>query len=255
METQHRFSRLVEIMAKLRGEGGCPWDREQTHESIRPYCIEEAYEVVQAIDDRDPISLKEELGDLMLQVVFHAQMAQEAGTFAIDDVLETLNEKLVRRHPHVFAPTPGEAVTDAQTVLERWAELKKKEGRQSTLDGVPKNLPGLLCATRMGEKAANIGFDWAKSEDVAEKVSEELAEIAKAKTPEHREEEFGDLLFALCQWGRHEKIDAETALRRANAKFERRFRAMERFASEENRALSAMSMEELNALWDRAKAL
>lgn len=254
MEPQREFERLVEIMARLRGEGGCPWDREQTHASIRPYCIEEAYEVVQAIDDGDVGGLREELGDLLLQVVFHAQMAREAGAFAIVDVLRTLNDKLVRRHPHVFAKTAENELQDSAQVLEKWAELKKKEGRKSTLDGVPKALPALLCATRMGEKAAGVGFDWKSSGDVAAKVAEELGEIAAARDADHKEEEFGDLLFALTQWARHEKIDAETALRRANAKFERRFRWMEQESVADATELKRLAPDALEASWARAKA-
>ena len=255
MTANEKFSKLVEVMRKLRAPDGCPWDREQTHESIRPYCLEEAYEVVEAIDEGDMARLKDELGDLLLQVVFHAQMASERSAFTIDDVADAIVQKLIRRHPHVFRRADGDQVSSAGEVLERWAKIKKKEeGRENVLDGIPTALPSLLRAARIGEKAATVGFDWKSAADVWKKVEEELAETkAVGSDPAKLEEEFGDLLFALSNLARHLHLDAESATRMAVQKFERRFRWMEQQSRVEGKDLAYRTAEELDSLWNRAK--
>lgn len=254
MSAQQQFDRLVEIMTELRSENGCPWDLEQTHASIRAYCIEEAYEVVEAIDENDMEKLREELGDLLLQVVFHAQMAQESGSFTIQEVLNSINEKLVRRHPHVFDPKrKGEMKTPSE-VLEKWADIKKSEGRKNLLDGIPKTMPALLRAARVGEKASSVGFDWKDAAQVWEKVMEELGEVKEVTNkPKKLEEEFGDLLFALANLSRHLKLDAENSLRTATDKFEKRFRWMESKARDQGKELAGFSPSQWEDLWEQAK--
>ncbi len=252
MEVLDRFERLLKIMAQLRGEGGCPWDREQTHQSLQPYAIEEAHEVVEAIDEGDPKKLQEELGDLLLQVVFHAQLGEEAGTFAMKDVVEAINQKLIRRHPHVFRRDETKHLETADDVFRNWTEIKNQEGRKRILEGIPKALPALLRASRTGEKAASVGFDWSDAASVEKKVREELKEFKEA-SPADREEEFGDLLFALVQWARHLKLDAESSLRRATEKFDRRFRVVEDRVTESGKPWSDFSPEELDQLWNSAK--
>jgi tetrapyrrole methylase family protein / MazG family protein len=246
------FARLVEIMARLRGPDGCPWDKEQTSASIAPYCLEEAFEVVEAIDEGDPKKLCEELGDLILQVVFHAEMAKAEGRFTINDVLKSINEKLIRRHPHVFRKNEVQATTSKE-VLENWSAIKKKEGRKNLLDGIPKALPALLRATRMGEKAATVGFDWKNADEVWPKLHEEMEEIRQAGDASETEEEFGDFLFAAASLARHLKIDPESALRKATEKFDRRFRKMEEEATRRNVQLKDLSAAELDELWNQAK--
>lgn len=254
MDAGERFKKLVEIMAQLRAPGGCPWDREQTPESIRPYCLEEAYEVVEAIDEGDPSKLRDELGDLLLQVVFHAQFGKEKGHFDINGVVEGISEKLIRRHPHVFRRAEGDEVSSSDEVLGRWAKIKKKEGREHLLDGIPRALPALLRATRMGEKAQSVGFDWGTSDEVFKKVEEETEELRQAAGDRTKvEEELGDLLFTLTSFARHAQIDAETALRLATQKFERRFTWMEKESRKNNKELSDLSADELDRLWNRAK--
>ena len=227
--TGERFERLVEIMARLRAPGGCPWDREQSFDTIKPYLLEETYEVLDAIDRRDWPNLAEELGDLMLQPVFFAQMAAEEGTFRIDDSLDAINEKLVRRHPHVFAD--GDAKT-AGDVKRRWDEIKadekksKGEPARGLLESVPRNLPALVEAQQISSKAAATGFDWEKTEQVLDKLDEELRELAEARvngSPAAIEGELGDLLFVVVNLARFLKVDPEQALRKSNAKFRRRF--------------------------------
>jgi len=248
------FAHLVEIMAELRSSHGCPWDRAQNHASIRPYCIEEAYEVVEAIEEGDPMKLREELGDLILQVVFHAQLAKEARTFDIHDVLQSINEKLVRRHPHVFQEQVGKKVTTPEEVLEKWADIKRREGREHLLDGIPKALPALMRATRVGEKAKSVGFDWKTAQEVWRKVEEELLEVKEVEKDSNKiEEEFGDLLFALVSLARHLKIDAESSLRKATFKFEKRFQWIEKESQRQGHELSDLDPQQLDALWNRAK--
>jgi tetrapyrrole methylase family protein/MazG family protein len=253
------LAELVEIMARLRGEGGCPWDREQTHESIKPYLIEETYEVLEAIDEQAPGKLREELGDLILQVVFHAQMAEEAGAFSIADVLATINDKLRRRHPHVFGDVKAET---AQEVLFNWEQIKQAErrrekGQASLLDGVPRELPALLRAHRLQEKASRVGFDWAEAQAVLRKVEEELAELRAAmegQAADRMEAEMGDLLFALVNLSRFIAVNPEEALRKTISRFIARFRYIEEALAKGGRSLNQANLQEMDALWADAKA-
>jgi tetrapyrrole methylase family protein/MazG family protein len=253
------LAELVEIMARLRGEGGCPWDREQTHESIKPYLIEETYEVLEAIDEQAPGKLREELGDLILQVVFHAQMAEEAGAFSIADVLATINDKLRRRHPHVFGDVKAET---AQEVLFNWEQIKQAErrrekGQASFLDGVPRDLPALLRAHRLQEKASRVGFDWAEAQAVLRKVEEELAELRAAmegQAADRMEAEMGDLLFALVNLSRFIAVNPEEALRKTISRFIARFRYIEEALAKGGRSLNQANLQEMDALWADAKA-
>jgi MazG family protein len=274
-----KFEDLVALQARLRAPGGCPWDREQTHESLRTFLLEEAYEVIETIDSGDFRKLPEELGDLLLQVVFHAQMASEAGRFEIGDVIESIHTKLVRRHPHVFgASTPaGANATDASTateVLKNWEELKAEERRAngeappadaSVLDGVPRTLPALLEAYQLTRRAANVGFDWERIEDLLAKLEEETAELRetlrrRAAAPDDGEaqraveEEVGDLLFVAVNIARFLGADPEIALKKANRKFSARFRWMEQQLAREGRRLAGTSIEEMEALWQRSKS-
>lgn len=250
------IERLLAIMAALRGPGGCPWDREQTHASIRPQLIEECYEVVDAIEDGDPESLKEELGDLLLHIVFHAQMAAERGHFAFRDAVEGIVDKLIRRHPHVFGDVNA---ADSGEVLRKWDEIKKKEKpeRAGALDGVPRHAPALVRAQETQKKAAKVGFDWPDAAGPREKIAEELrelaAEIEAGASKEKIEDEAGDLLFAAVNYVRHLKVDSETALHGAVRKFEARFRAVEAAAKGQGRELKGMTLAEMDALWEQAK--
>lgn len=247
------FARLTEIIRKLRDPNdGCPWDKEQTHESLKPYLIEESYEVIDAIDSKDSSALCAELGDLLLQVVLHAQVASDSGSKAFDaeDVCNQLSDKLIRRHPHIFADAIAK---NSSAVLQNWEKIKASERNRKggALEGIPSQLPGLLKAQRLGEKTARLGFDWSDLEGVTAKVSEELTELAET-TPDsiEREEEFGDLLFTLVQWARHQRIDAEESMRKACAKFSQRFSRLEQLA---DRSISEMSAEEKEALWQKSK--
>jgi len=253
---------LVEVMARLRGEGGCPWDREQDHKSLRRYLIEEAYEVIEAIDEEDDDALVEELGDLLLQVVFHSQIASETGRFDIDDVVRGITAKMVRRHPHVFA---GAYAPDAETVLRNWDRIKREEkrskkapgdGPSSLLDGIPKGLPALLYAYEVQKRAAKVGFDWDDPQGALEKVAEEAREIARSaseKDPDKVKEEWGDLFFAMVNAARHMGVQPEEALRGAARKFSERFRYIEAAAKSAGRTLESMSLAEMDALWEEAK--
>ncbi len=250
------FDRLVEIMRRLRGPGGCPWDRQQTHESLQRYFIEEVYEALEAIDDKDWQRLCCELGDVMLQVVFHAQLAEEAGRFTIRDVLRCINEKLVRRHPHVFGQVK---VDSADQVLVNWEHIKateEGERRESVLDGIPRGLPALQEAEKVQRRAARVGFDWPDVSGVWPKVEEELAELrreADRGDPDRIEAELGDLLFAIVNLARFLGVDPERALRRATRRFSERFREVERAARESGRKLEDMTLEEMDQLWEAAK--
>lgn len=254
-----KFERLVEIMARLRAEGGCPWDREQTFDSIKPYTLEETYEVLDAIDRRDWPALAEELGDLILQAVFYAQMAAEDGHFTIADSLDAINAKLVRRHPHVFGD--GTAKT-AEQVLARWNEIKSEEKRgrgeekRGLLDGVLRNQPALMEAAHLSKKAASAGFDWPEISGVFEKMREEIAELEKARARDdrdHIEEEIGDLLFTAVNVARFLGVDPEQALRRANAKFRARFAEVEDGLAARGRDFRQTTIEEMEELWQQAK--
>ena len=248
--------RLLEIMAALRGPGGCPWDQEQTHRTIRSQLIEETYEVVDAIDEGDPAGLREELGDLLLHIVFHSQLAAEEGRFTFRDAAQGIVEKLIRRHPHVFGDVTAANSTE---VLRNWNEIKKieKPERTGTLDGVPRHLPALMRAQEVQKKAGKVGFDWPDAEGPRQKIAEELREIAaeiEQGAPRERiEDEVGDLFFAAVNYARHLKIDAETALAGATRKFEGRFRAVEAAAQANGKPLADHTLDELEALWQLEK--
>jgi tetrapyrrole methylase family protein/MazG family protein len=257
MTVGHAFEELVRIMHRLRAPGGCPWDREQSHESIKPYLIEEAYEVAEAIEARDDAELCTELGDLLLQIVFHAEMASETQRFAIADVIQAISEKMVRRHPHVFADVE---VSGADEVLRNWSRIKAEERRDSddasALAGVPRAMPALLRAQRLGEKAAHAGFDWATPRGVLAKLREELDEIDAALVAgDHAaaQAELGDLLFAATSLARHLDGSAEDALRQAADRFERRFRHVEAALTEAGNEMRNASPADLDALWEAAK--
>jgi MazG family protein len=257
-------SALLELMARLRDPvNGCPWDREQTFATIAPFTLEEAYEVADAIDRGDPGQLRDELGDLLFQIVFHSRMAQERGWFDFAAVATSIHDKLVRRHPHVFAGAPVEGL-EAQT--RNWEELKARERAQaaarqqsadsSALADVPKALPALSRAAKLGRRAARVGFDWQEPGQVRDKVIEELAEVDQALGHESHErlaEEMGDMLFAMANWALHLKVDPEEALRAANAKFERRFRRMEALAGARGAQLESLTAAQWDELWNRAK--
>ncbi len=254
------FDRLLMIMDRLRDPGGCPWDREQTPESLAPYFLEEAYEVVDAIASGDSGKLCEELGDLLLQIVFVARVAREQQLFDIEAVCDTISDKMERRHPHVFG---DREVSGADEVIRNWEDIKRDERRtspeSSVLGGVPVALPALLKAYRMTEKAAAVGFDWRRPADVMEKMREEMDELAAELeaaddgVTERVRAEMGDVLFVMANLARHLGIDPETALQSSNAAFQRRFSAMERRASAEGRSLRGMSLAEQDELWERAK--
>ncbi len=254
-----KFQRLVEIMARLRSPEGCPWDREQNFETIKPYLLEETYEVMDAIDARDWRALAEELGDLLLEAVFFAQMAAEQNLFRVEDSLDAINEKLVRRHPHVFgtgsADTPDE-------VKRRWEEIKAEEKKEKgeegkgLLESIPRALPALVEAAQISSRAAAAGFDWENADQVLEKLGEELGELAEARReglPERVQDEIGDLLFVLVNVARFLKVDPEQALRKTNRKFRERFRHVEGRLAERGKTPADATLEEMEALWQEAK--
>ena len=252
------IAQLIEIVAKLRGPGGCPWDREQTHATLRAGLIEEAHEVIAAIDNQDDANLREELGDLLLQSVMHAQLASEEGRFTFDDIAREISTKLVRRHPHVFA---ADHCADSAAVLTRWEEIKRAEkgdAPQSALDGIPGGMPALMLAQKTQKKAARVGFDWPDAAPVFAKLHEETAELraelAKPGAPTADiEDELGDLLFTTVNLARKLHLDAETALHRATRKFAVRFRAVEQLAAARGLELAKMPLPELDAIWDEVK--
>lgn len=250
--------RLLEIMARLRDPvAGCPWDIEQTFATIAPYTIEEAHEVADAIARGAWDDLPGELGDLLLQVVYHARIAEEAGLFGWDDVVRAISDKMVARHPHVFADQSRDRTPDQQTAA--WEALKAAErGPAGVLDGVALGLPALTRAVKLQKRAARVGFDWPSTDEVLAKLSEEVAELAEARTtlgPAQVEEEFGDLLFVMANLARHWKVDPEAALRAANAKFTRRFERIEGWLAEDGRRPEDSDLAEMDALWNRAKAI
>ena len=252
------MDRLVEIMARLRDPAtGCPWDLEQTFDTIAPYTLEEAHEVADAIQRQAWDELPGELGDLLFQVVFHSRMAEDAGLFAFPDVVRAISDKMVSRHPHVFGDESRDKSADQQTV--DWERMKAAErGAARVLDGVALGLPALTRAVKLQKRAARVGFDWPSTDEVVAKITEEAAELAEARdrlTPAEVEEEFGDLLFVMANLARHLKIDPEAALRAANAKFERRFRRIEDWLAEDGRSPTDSDLAEMDALWNRAKAL
>lgn len=263
IKSDDAMERLVGIMARLRSKDGCPWDREQTHQTIRQCVIEETYEVVEAIDSGKPDKLCEELGDLLLQIVFHARLAEEAGNFGIVAVIDGISEKLIRRHPHVFG---DEKVSSVSGVIENWELIKKSElpgERKSVLDGVPKDLPALMKAEKLQSKAAKVGFDWGNLEGPLHKVKEEFGEFeelieAEPPAPYSREwdkleDEFGDILFALVNVGRFMKINPELALLRTSKKFVNRFQYIEKEAEKAGKKLMEMTLDEMDNLWEEAK--
>jgi nucleoside triphosphate diphosphatase len=258
MTAGEKFQTLVELMSRLRAPGGCPWDREQTFDSIKPYTLEETYEVLDAIDRRDWRELSEELGDFLLQAVFFAQMAAEEGHFRIEDSLDAINRKLVRRHPHVFGEQSAETAGDVKRI---WGEVKaaerKEKGQEAgLLDSVPRALPALVEGQQIASRAAVAGFDWQNPDQVIDKLHEELAEFAEARRggdPEELEDELGDMLFVLVNLARFVKVDPEQALRRTNAKFRRRFGYIERKLAERGKTLQESDIEEMEALWQEAK--
>jgi XTP/dITP diphosphohydrolase len=247
-----KFIEFVNIVKRLRVE--CPWDKEQTHESLRRCLLEESYEVLEAIDNNDMTELRKELGDLMLQVVFHGIMGEETSSFDLVNVLEAETEKLISRHPHVFGDTK---VSNSDEVKTNWEKLKQKEGRISVLDGVPKELPALFRAYRVQEKAAKVGFDWKDVKPVYDKILEEISElkenIEKSASQENIEDEFGDVLFSIVNYARFIKINPEDALRKTIEKFIFRFQKIEDYARENNLVLDEMTLEEMDEVWVRVK--
>jgi len=249
------FQKLVDVMKRLRGPGGCPWDREQTIHSLRGFVLEETYEVLDAIDRDDHESLRGEIGDLMFEGVFLAQIEADAGRFTLTDSLNAITEKLIRRHPHVFGTTEG--VDTPGKVVEQWEQIKSREqkeagGRRGLLKGVPRSMPSLLRAHEIGTRVAAVGFDWAKTEDVVDKIEEEVHELRHALQHEAREraeEEMGDLLFSLANLARKIGIEPESALRKANEKFSGRFEALERRFEDQGRSLHEVTLEEMEAAW------
>jgi tetrapyrrole methylase family protein/MazG family protein len=249
------LNKLIEIMAALRGEKGCPWDREQTRESLKPFIVEEAYEVLEAIDEKNSEAIKEELGDLLFQIVFQCRIAEERGEFGMAEVIEKIGKKMIARHPHVFGDADYKT---SEEVLVHWEAQKRREGKQreSILDGVPKTLPSLLRAHRLQDRASRVGFDWDKVEDVLPKLEEELSEFRTALKGEKREEiedELGDIFFVLVNISRFVGINPEDALRKTISKFISRFRYIEMAAADKGRSLSDMSLAEMDELWDEAK--
>ena len=256
---KEEFASLVKTVATLRGPNGCPWDKKQTHDSLKPYAIEETYEVIEAIDSGDPAKLEDELGDLLLQVLLHAQIASETENFDVADVCTRIREKLHRRHPHVFSDTQVSGVDD---VLRNWEQIKRNEkanqSRKSALDGVPKNLPALMRAADISKKAARTGFDWPDIAAVFDKLREETVELEEAVAKGDKAEiasEIGDVLFAVVNIARFEKIDAEGALRDMIERFTRRFMHIEMQAENTNRSVSDMTLNEMDAIWNQAKEM
>lgn len=265
-----KFDRLVEIMRTLRAPGGCPWDREQSHASLRPFVLEETYEVLEAIDTGRMEELREELGDYLYEAVFLAQISEEAGEFSIGDAIDAIREKLVRRHPHVFAKASDEDDITTGQVIERWEAMKAREREargqpdsraKTTLSGVPKTLPSLLRAYEISARAAAVGFDWARAGDVLDKIEEEVAEVRREVESgatghlSRAEEEMGDLLFAITNLSRKLGIEPEAALRRANEKFTTRFDAMERNFAARGTLLTDATLDEMEQEWQRVKAV
>ncbi len=269
-----RFQKLTDLMAALRAPNGCPWDRKQTHESLKPYLLEETYEVLETIDQQDPTKLPEELGDVLLQVLFHSQIAAEAGAFTIDEVMDQLADKLIRRHPHVFPNGSNDPIpANADQVLAKWEDIKREErqaaGRpESVLDGVPQTLPALLRAYQIQARASRVGFDWTHNQagfdQVLNKIEEEIRELRTAlrlppsegDTSTRQQEiaaEFGDVLFSLVNLARFVKVNPEDTLRQAINRFVKRFQFIEQQAAQSGRAVGDLSFDEMNRLWDEAK--
>ena len=250
-EILQQFSKLLDVMDDLRAK--CPWDREQTWDSIRSLTIEETFELSDAIINKDSDEVRKELGDILLHIIFYSKIASETETFDIGDVMKSLTEKLIRRHPHIYGDVIAE---DSEKVKQNWEQIKLKEKGQKkngVLDGVPKGLTGIVKAYRMQEKASQVGFDWDKPEDAYHKIEEEWNELKEAKTAAHKEEEFGDYLFALINWGRLSGINADDALERTNRKFYIRFRKMEELAESAGKSVAELSFDEQEELYQQAK--
>jgi len=252
-----RFRDLVALMAKLRGPEGCPWDRKQTPESLKPFLIEECYEVIDALDEVAPIKVKEELGDLLFQIIFHTRIAEERGQFTVWDVIDGIIEKMIRRHPHVFGDVQ---LTTDKEVLANWDEIKKKErgaeDRKSILEGVPKHLPSLLRAHSLQERAARVGFDWSRIDEALPKLDEEMAEFKASLKQEDSagiEEELGDIFFMLVNISRFLGVNPENALRKTISKFIHRFRYIEEHAANAGKSLYDMTLDEMEDLWQKSK--
>jgi len=245
------FTALKEIIARLRGPDGCPWDKKQTHASLRPFLVEESYEVLQTLDEGVPEKLRDELGDLLLQIMLHAQIAAESGQFDVDDVVRGISHKLIHRHPHVFG---SQKVKDVVEVEQNWEALKQEEREgESILAGMPEQMPALAYSQSMQRRVAGVGFDWDKVEEIIDKLAEEVAEIKQAPNQQEKANEFGDLLFTLANIARRLDIDLEIALRSANQRFYRRFAHMEEVCRERGLDLASLSLDEQNALWEEAK--
>lgn len=250
-----KFNELVEIMAKLRGPQGCPWDKKQNRDSLKPFLVEETYEVLEAIEEVDPEMIKEELGDLLFQIVFHCQVAQELGQFTISDVIESISQKMIARHPHVFSDASLKTETD---VLVHWEKQKKREGKnkKSIIEGIPKILPSLLRAHRLQDRVSRVGFDWDNVDDVIKKLDEEISEFKETLAEGKREEmehEMGDILFTLVNISRFIHINPEDSLRKTIDTFISRFHYIEQKAEEGGKSLAKMSLTEMDELWEQAK--
>jgi XTP/dITP diphosphohydrolase len=253
MQPSKKFEDLIELVSILRKE--CPWDKKQTHHSIKDNLIEEAYEAIEALDNNDFDEFKKELGDLLLHVVFHSNIASETNTFDVGDVIYTLMEKLIRRHPHVFGE---QTVTNEGEVAENWENIKLKEGKKSTLDGLPAHLPSLIRAQRMQEKAANVGFDWPEWKLAWEKLDEELAEFKETLQNNDinaSSEEFGDVLFSIVNVARYFNLVAEDSLRQTNKKFEKRFKYIESELKKSDKSVKEATLDEMDLLWEKAKSV
>ncbi len=249
--TGEKFENLMDIMHRLRKE--CPWDREQTHDSIKAATLEEAYEVVEAIDEKNFTELKSELGDLLLHIVFHSVMAEEKARFNINDVIDSISEKLIRRHPHIFGDVK---VNGSEDIERNWEKIKLEEGRESVLEGVPKHLPQIQRAYRLQQKASKVGFDWENKEDVWEKVQEEIRELKEIENEKNQgriEEEVGDLFFALVNYSRFLKVNPENALRRTNEKFIKRFSYVEGKLKEKGKTPADSNLKEMDKFWEESK--
>lgn len=256
MNSHYSFEQLLDIMRKLRAPGGCPWDAEQTHESLTRYLLEETYEVIEAIDEKSPQHLKEELGDLLFQPIFHAAIAEESGDFTIYDVISTLSEKMIRRHPHVFGELE---IKDSNEQIENWENIKrleKRDERPSALSGVPDHLPALLKAHKISEKASRVGFDWEHADQVFAKVLEELHEFEEAWADDNKdrmEDELGDLLFAIANLGRYLSLNPEEALRKTINRFQKRFSFVEDELFRQGLSVQNATLDEMDELWEKAK--
>ena len=252
MQLEESFLKLVGIMDELREK--CPWDKKQTIETLRPLTIEETYELTDAISDNDWIGIKEELGDLLLHLIFYARIGREQQQFTLQDVIDGISEKLIRRHPHIYGDVK---VNDEEDVKKNWEQIKMQEGKKSVLAGVPRSLPAVVKATRIQEKAKQVGFEWDNIADVWKKVEEEIGELQEAvaaKNQQHIEEEFGDVMFSLINYARFLRIDAEGVLEKTNKKFMYRFTEMEKEATKHDKSLADMSLAEMDALWNDIKS-